>query len=302
MSQQVACLPLTPEQSLRIQALLSNNDVATLDAEFHSDISLPILNDWVLDNVLDVMANHTLVLDAWLARVPPRTRADILYDRVAVALQSLDDEDKARVLRGHDVDGAVHPAHRNLRNYLRSLSAHWYTVSPLWVGKPGSSLRQAATELGWDPKLLVIMAKNSMRRHANWEAWIDQVPYVYSMMACHWIGLQRIRDLPSWAKLNAGGKPVEGDFFVVSSRANPVDVALARHILELTPTPLKDQLIANPEVAQVAEELSFRLQDLVRVHQGLNLFHEFAVGLAFGRLPGIEATPGIAIALPDLGS
>lgn len=291
---------LTQNQIVRMQSLLAKDDVATLDAEFDQTRSGPVLTQWVLDNALDVMGQSTAVLKAWENRDKTFNRTRSVYGQLAMALEPLSEEDKTALLRGQVLSVPPHPAHRYLRNYLKTMLTHWSVVSPVWVGEPSSPLRQAAVDLGWKPALLVNMLKTCMENNSNWQTWMDRVPYLYSAIAAYWV--THTQFMESWrTRIPDRVSDEPGEVLTMVAGANPLDAALARHIVACSPIALKNKLIAHPDVANVSPDVDSRLREIVQIHLHMDIFDELEQGLRIGYIPGLVEIPNIPLPTLDAG-
>lgn len=247
-------------------------------------------NRWMQTHVVHAMASCPDVLEYWLINAPQTTKAVQLYRYVASALEHLDDEAKVQLLQGQ----SRVPAHHNLYKYLKDPIPrhHWSALSPAWVGKTGSALRQAAMDLGWQPHMMHQMITDGMQ-HPGWERWLAHVPYAYSIVAAHWAMLQRIS-----GKVRLPIANQEMPTLVCSNHANPSDVVVALEMLRLHGGDFAAGMRAPEKWEAPHPREVQRLQALVRWHWDLGMQDAFVEALREGTLLGDNIEAPLFIELP----
>ena len=246
---------------------------------------------WLQDHVVHAMDACPDVIEYWVINAPPMGRAQRLYRYTAQALEHLSEEDKTELLEGKSTIAA----RRNLYKYLKDpvQGEHWMSLSPLWVGKSGSALREAAMALRWNPNDMPRMLVEGMQI-PGWERWLAHVPYAYSIVAAHWVMLQRISEQ---VRLPVPRK--EMPMLVCSDHANVTDVIVALEMLRLHGGACSVNMRAPLSWKAPHPEDVQRLHALVRLHWDLGMQDAFVDALRDGQLLGWGIEADAPLALPS---
>lgn len=285
----------TDPMDTAMDAALHANDMEAFHQAFGAFLHA---DRWMQTHVVHAMAACPAVLDYWLASVPKEGRAERLYRYTARALEDLSEEEKTELLLGK----SSVPSRQNLYRFLKAsasmLGNHWASLSPIWVGKSGSALQQAALGLGWKPERFHIMLAEGMQ-HSGWERWLSEVPYAYSIIAVGWSNM-RLRGPTRKSSTGVDSTPTKKDFprVVCSNGANPLDVVLALEIVAQHAAPFAGHLCAPASWQSPPPEEVQRLHDLVRFHWTLGLQDKFVQALREGYLLGTEPVQP-PLGLPD---
>lgn len=279
-----------------LNAALHANDMDAFHQAFGAFLHVDL---WMQTHVVHAMAACPAVLDYWLATAPKIGRAERLYRYTARALEDLSEEEKTELLLGK----SSIPARQNLYRFLKAsmhsnYNSHWASLSPTWIGKPGSALQQAALGLGWNPKYLFGMLAEGMQ-HPGWERWLAEVPYAYSILAVGWSQI-RLRGPRRTSSTGVDTTPKLSAFprLVCSNEANPRDVVLALEIVAQHAAPFVGHLCAPASWQSPPPEEVQRLHELVRFHWALGLQDDFVHALHDGHLLEMESQT-LAASLPE---
>lgn len=245
------------------------------------------LDMWVRANVVHVLESCPLVLKHWKKNQFPEDAERILFRYVGEALEGLAKNIKAEILSGKGKDASQ----KELFHYINRNSMNWNALSPLWIGEPGSDLRNAAVKLRWSDASLLGQAFHFISQPQA-ERWSRLVPYAHSLAVLH------RRTLVDWATHNIMKGSLRAIEIAGEKWARPEDIALARSLINTMPQS-RYVLIAHPEAKPFSTALQKNMDALVAVHMGLDMMSPFYKMILLGQVDTLrnEAT----IVLPDLG-
>lgn len=278
--------PKSIDNEAELHAMLHNDDLVGWQRRNVRE-SAP-LDAWLRDNVVHAMQSCPRVLAHWQKTYNSSPVAEsILYRYVGAALESLDDNAKAGILSGY-FEGE---AQAGLFSHITKRTPNWSSLSPAWIGPPGSDLRDAALARGWsDIRLLSQVAHAIGRPEAQrWQAW---VPYAHSIAVFNRAGKVM------WEKKNPSPNGLQPVKKVGQAWARPEDMALAMALAKHMPSYLYT-IESHPDAAPIPTELQERMDALVAVHAGLGMMFTLQKGVVAGTLPSME--PQEPIELPELG-
>lgn len=232
------------------------------------------LNHWVMDNAGIVFHSCPQTAHAWMAS--GFFGSALVLSKIAQDCQETNDHEKAAILAGQ----TDNPLHRMMPVLLSRGLAPWSTLSPAWIGKSGSLLRERAIALGWEPKLLMGMLFSSIWQQP--ESWLENVCYPYSGVACKWI-LDVMHNGPL-------GEDPEGYLsmhLAVANNACSLDVAMAQMLINNSPVPIVYTLAEQASVSVVDSKMQGVIRALVQLRatpQGMASFaQDICQGTVFGQ-------------------
>ncbi len=162
--------------------LLAHDELSTYRVSF----DVWYVSEWCNKNAEHAIRNCPEVFQCW-ADTSTSARRSAVRERIAEVLESMPESARLALLenRSNDDNGGFGntKAHKMLYNYLANGEHHWSVVSPQWGGLPGSQLRQAARELGWEERHLPAMIQRNAFGPTAGE-WLGRIPYAYTMLAC----------------------------------------------------------------------------------------------------------------------
>ena len=268
--------------------LLANDELAMYKGCFE----LGYLADWCKNHTGHVVRHCPQVLQCW-ADPSTGVRTSTVHARIADVLECMPESAKAALLQGKSADdgGGFEDttAHQMLHRYLEHARYHWRVVSPHWIGAPGSPLRQAAIDLGWQARYLPPMIRRNVFGATAGE-WLGRIPYAYSMLAC-----EEYTHAETWAHHT----PQESDIVVGAASSDPVDIAMAQAIFKRHEQPKHGIVLRRHRATPVLDTTTLKKIDhFVEAHAIMGTLTDLAQSLAHGVVPhfGVHET----LALPDL--
>ncbi len=267
--------------------LLANDELFM----YKNSFELGYLAQWCNDNAEHVVRRCPEVLQCW-AEPSTGVRTSTVHGRIAEVLESMPEADRLALLQGNigqNHDGWDTTAHRMLHNYLSHGPYHWRVISPQWIGASGSSLRQAAVDLGWETQYLPMMIRRNAFGPTAGE-WLGRIPYAYSMLAC-----EEYRHAEAWAAY----AQQEPQVLVASPNADPVDVAMAQAIFKRDPEPRRTISLRRHRCTPALDDATRQaINNVVEAHIVMGTLADLAQSLAQGVAPALVAPE--TLALPEL--
>lgn len=270
--------------------LLANDELVM----YKSCFELGYLADWCKDHTGHVVRHCPQVLQCW-AEPSTGVRTSTVHGSIADVLVSMPESSRLALLRGKSAeDGGGFEdttAHRMLHRYLEHGSYHWRVISPHWIGAPGSPLRQAAIDLGWEARYLPTMIRRNAFGATAGE-WLGRIPYAYSMLAC-----EEYIHAETWAHHT----PQESDIVVGAASADPVDIAMAQAIYKHNAQPKYGIALRRHRATAALDVATLQaVNHFVEAHVIMGTLADLAQSLAQGMIPQLERPD--MLPLPDLGS
>lgn len=135
----------------------------------------PIIQQWCDENKAYVVHNCPKLFDQWAYFYPE------IVECVGIFLETLPEDERCSVLKGDFVsEQNLFSRKKFFYDALKNDSTCWSCLSPVWLDKPNSPIRQAAASLGWSPTMLASMRHNFL--YGQLEAdWSEVLTYPYSL-------------------------------------------------------------------------------------------------------------------------
>ncbi len=252
---------------------------------------------WFEDNAVRAVEHNPQVLHAWTQAVSRIDYDRTLHTLLAHGLEGIANNEKIDLLQGRGQGKAQELLHAFLlRGNDRGIDrGHWTLVSPAWVGAPGTALRQAALDAGWNPGMLPTQMHRQLKALSE---TLQNTPPAWTL----WMALPHCAAV--LYELHHMKSTVEegiNHFACVPTMpwADPRDVALAQAIADHGPTTFHCVVGDGAPAACSAQEHE-RLRELVKVHNALGLWDDLETAVLQGT---IEALPGATLdvlKLPEL--
>lgn len=247
---------------------------------------------WFEGNAVHAVDHNPRVTQAWTDTVSRITYDERLNTLLARGLEGISDNEKIALIQGHGPGHAQQLLHSFLvRGYNRG---HWTLVSPSWVGAPGTALRQAALDAGWQMRMfptqmrrqLEALGENPQQTAPTWTSWMAY-PHCVAVL----YELEHVQ------------KNVQAEihhFACVPTLpwADPRDVALAQAIADYGPAAFHC-VVGDGESACSVQERE-RLRSLVKVHHALGLWTDLETAVLQGTVDALFVAAD-KLVLPELG-
>lgn len=255
-----------------------------------------LLVRWFEDNAVRAV-ERTQVLHAWTQTVPRIHYDRTLHTLLARGLEGIANNEKIDLLQGRGQGKAQELLHAFLlRGNDRGIDrGHWTLVSPAWVGAPGTPLRQAALDAGWNVGMfpaqmhrqLKALSETPQNTPPAWTSWMALPHCAVVLYELHHMkstveeGINHFACVPTmpWA--------------------DPRDVALAQAIADHGPATFHCAVGDGSPAACSAQEHE-RLRELVKVHNVLGLWDDLENAVLQGTIEGLFVGMQQDLALPEL--
>lgn len=249
---------------------------------------------WFVDNAVHAFEQNPQVTEAWTRTVPRLQYDTALHVLLARGLEDIPDHEKIDLLQGRGVGKAKQSLHAF---FLRGRNReYWTLVSPAWVGAPGTALRQAALDAGWNlgvlptqiHRQLKAFTENPQNTPPTWTSWM-----AFPHCAVVLYELHQMESLVGETTQHFACVPT-------LPWADPRDVALAQAIADQGPATFHC-VVGNGEPPTCSPQEHGRLRELVKVYNGLGLWSDLETGVLQGTIDGLSAATPQGLVLPDLG-
>ncbi len=258
----------------QMSALLHADNIDGFVASLEPTDSIDrMLGGWMRANILCAIASCPKVVAFWKDKMEWDEEPGLEMVRfLAEALETSEDGEKIRLLRGDTSDAVAREWHRGMVNNV----LFFERLSPAWIGAPGSTLRATMQGLGWSPSSLFSMLRCG--RPANAQYWSEWVPFVETMLVHNHEEYERL--------MRRAGRHVDHAVRKVPAWALAEDVALAQSLCTVIwPNESHYALELPPNFPSVPTSRRQELDLLVQMHAQLDQMGPLMDILATGHLP-----------------